>query len=172
MALITDARKLIDQNDVKYRASVSESTWTKIGGMLNFIANRNHQEKQFFLNGPYLTGTKLDGLTVFNFNATIINVYAFNIIAGTSGTTEFDIKIKPQLSGAFTSIFTTRPAISYLAGEVWVGIGDVIANTTAPVLTSSPNGLNVNQGDALVLDLLQAQLGAQNCGVLVHYRPR
>lgn len=171
MALITDARKLIDQNDVKYRSSVSESAWTKIGGMINFIANRNHQEKQFFLNGPYLVGTKLDGLTVFNFDATIINVYAFNIVAGLSGVTEFDIKIKPQTSGSFTSIFATRPVISYLTGgPVWVGVGDSIANTTAPVLTSSP--LNVNRGDALVLDLLQAQVRAQNCGVLVHYRPR
>lgn len=177
MGLIADARKFIDELEVKYRSSVSESTWFKIGGAINFILHRNHQEKQFFLNGPYYLfpgiTTKLDGLTVFNFDAEIINVYMFNMVAGSSSFTELDIKIKPQGSGSFTSIFSTRPAIGYQAGnDVWVGVGDVIPNTTAPVLTSGPSPLAVNKGDGLVLDLINSMPGAQNCGILVHYRPR
>lgn len=177
MAMIPALRKLIDQLEVKYRSSVSESTWAKIGGSLNFIMLTNHQEKQFFLNGPYgEMGTpnfKLDGLTVFQYDAQIFNVYMFNLVGGSAGTTELDIKIKPQASGSFTSIFSTTPKITSAAGDnKWVGVGDVIANTTAPVLSSGGLPLSVNAGDGLVLDLLQAQTGGQNCGALVHYRPR
>ena len=175
MAMVAAARKLIDQLEVKYRASVSERTWTKIAGVINFIVTKNHQENQFFLNGPYsiiaTPQSKLDGLTVFNFDAEIINVYAFNLVAGSGGTTELDIKLKPQASGSFTSIFSTRPALTSAAGnDKWIGIGDTVTGCTAPVLSSTP--FNVNKGDGLVLDLIQAQTGGQNCGILIMYRPR
>lgn len=179
MSMVPALRKLIDQLEIKYRSSVSESTWTKIAGVTNFIVLRNHQEKQFFLNGPYsntLFGPpnfKLDGMTIFQFDAEIFGVYMFNLVAGSVGTTELDCRIKPQLSGAFTSIFTTRPKIQSAAGnDVWVGIGDAIANTTAPVLTSGTDPLQVNAGDGLVIDLIQAQTGGENTGLLIHYRPR
>lgn len=177
MGLIADARKYIDELEVKYRSSVSESTWFKIGGVINFILNRNHQEKQFFLNGNYgllpAPIYKLDGMTIFNFDAEIFNVYMFNIKAGISGTTELDIRIKPQASGAFTSIFSTRPSINYQAGDdKWVGIGDTVTNCVAPVLTSGASPLQVNKGDGLVIDLIQSQARGENCGILIHYRPR
>lgn len=177
MTMVTPAKRLIDILEVKYRASVSESTNSKIAAMLNFISLYNHQEKQFFLNGPYsiiaVPQYQLDGMTVFQFDAEIFNVYMFNLVAGSSGTTELDCRIKPQASGAFTSIFSTRPKITVAAGNAkWVGVGDVVANTTAPILTSGSDPLEVSAGDALVLDLIDAQVGGQNCGLLIHYRPR
>lgn len=175
MSAIAAVRKLIDELEVKYRSGVSESTWFKIGGVINFIVTKNHQEKQFFLNGKYsllaMPQNKVDGLTIFEYDATIINAWLFNIVAGSSGVTEIDCRIKPQNSGSYTSIFSTRPQIAAAAGnDAWIGVGQSFANMTAPVLSASP--LNVNAGDGLVVDLIQAQAGGQNCGLLIHYRPR
>lgn len=175
--MVPALKKLIDILEVKYRSSVSESTWYKIAGVINFITTRNHQEKQFFINGNYgglpAPIFKLDGMTVFEFDAEIFNVWMFNVVEGSAGVTELDIRIKPKGSGAFTSIFTTRPQISFGAGDdVWIEIGDAVPNTQAPVLTSGGAPLQVNRGDALVIDLIQSQTFGENCGILIHYRPR
>lgn len=175
--MITDLKKFIYEEEIKFKAAISESTWFKIGGAINFILHKNHQEKQFFANGLYsaypMPFSFTDGITVFNFDAEIFNVYAFNLDAGSAGDTELDIKLRPQAGGTWDSIFTTTPKINYLTGgPTWVGIGDVISNTTAPVLTSGSNPLSVNKGDALRMDIIQAQTGASSCGMLVHYRPR
>jgi len=176
MGLIADLKKLIYEEEVKYRAAVSESTWYKIGGTLNFLLNRNHQEKAFYLNGSYsgwaVPRTFADGISIFEYDAEIFNVYIYNVNAGSSGITEIDLKLKPQLSGAFTSVFTTTPKIDYRAGTAWAGIGDTINYCTAAVLTSGASPLQVNKGDAIAIDLVSSQVGASNCGLIVHYRPR
>lgn len=176
MGLIADLKKLIYEEEVKYRAAVSESTWYKIGGTLNFLLNKNHQEKSFYLNGAYSGWTTprtfADGLSVFAYDAEIFAITMYNLNAGSSGTTEIDLKLKPQLSGAFTSIFTTTPKITYQAGQAWVSTGDTINYCTAPVLTSGASPLQVNKGDGICIDLISSQVGASNCGLIVHFRPR
>ena len=176
MGVIADLKKYIYEEEVRYRSSVSEGTWFKIGGVINFLLKKNYQVKEFFVNGPYsikpFPHYFEDGIQVFQFDSEIFDVWVFNLVSGSSGDTEFDIKIKPQNSGAWTSIFTVKPKINFAAGEKWIKLGDVIANTTAGVLTSDPNVLQVNAGDAIRLDLIQGQLGAQNCGAIIHYRPR
>lgn len=176
MGLIADIKKLIYAEEVKYKSAVSESTWYKIGGAINFILNRNHQEKQFFANGVYsIMGngqTGVDGLVFFEFDAEIFGVWVFNMKQGVSGTTEIDVKKRPISGGAWTSIFSVTPKFIYGCGnEAMTGIG--IADTTyikAPVLTSPV--VNVNRGDCLRLDLTQVMAQAENCGILIHYRPR
>lgn len=174
MALVSDLKKFIDQLEIKYRAGVSESTFTKIAGMINFLGHRMHSEKMFFLNGPYPSfglQNGVDGLAVFEFDAEIFNVWMFNLVAGSAGTTELDIKLKPFSSGSFTSIFSTTPKItSAAAANTWIGVGDTVIGATAPVLTSSP--LLVNAKDAIRLDKITSMTGAENAGIIVHYRPR
>lgn len=175
MAEIPSVRKFIDQLEVKYQAAVSEATWTKIGGMLNFLGRRVHQEKLFPLDGPYWVITdpqyQASTMAIFEFDAEIFNVWVYNIIAGSSGVTELDCRVKPKNSGAYTSIFATRPQIGYNAGnDVWLGVGDSVSNCTAPVLTSNP--LQVNQGDGIIVDKISSQVGGENAGLIVHFRPR
>jgi len=175
MGMLADLRKFIFSEDVKDGAAVSQGTWNKIGGMLNFLGHRVHQEKQFFLNGPYSGWLSphdfADGLAVFEFDAEIFNVWVFNIVPGATGVTELDIKIKPKSGGAFTSIFSTTPKIlPTAAANTWFEIGDTATGITAPVLTSAP--LLVNRGDAIKLDIITAMDTAQTAGILIHYRPR
>ena len=175
MALLSDVKSYIDELETRYRAAVSEATIQKMGKMINFLGHRSYDTKAFFLNGRYGGASAqngVDGLYVFPFDCEIFNIYIFNNVAGSSGTLELDIKKSTDPAGAFTSIFSTTPKITSAAGNfVWIGVGETLAGATAPVLTSST--ISVNAGDAVRIDLIQAQAGnAENCGLIVYHRPR
>lgn len=175
MAIVPDLKKFIQDVEIKYKSAVSESTWYKIAGMINFIGHKTHQEKQFFLNGPYwiIPGTQigLDGLASFEFDCEIFNVIMFNLVAGSSGTTELDLKLATSSGGAFTSIFSTTPKINSSAGaNAYIPVGGAITGGTAAVLTGA--AATVAAGSVLRLDKIQSMQGAQNTGLIVHYRPR
>lgn len=176
MSDLPESRVFIQTESVRFRSAVSESLLQTVGKMANFLGKRNHQEKQFFINGPYgiatVPATALDGLTFFQFDAEIIDVWAYNIIAGSSGTTEMDIKIA-DLGGSFTSIFSTTPKFASTASNnSWVDASGIVTpgtGVTAPVLSVT----NVDAGQALRFDLITKQGGdPQNCGIVIHYRPR
>lgn len=176
--LIPDLKKFITTLEVKNGSAVSQSTWRKISGMINFIGHRAHQEKVFPINGAYgglahlLPINAIDGYAFFEFDAEIFNVWVYSIKTGTSGITELDVKVKPKGSGSFTSIFSTTPKISSLAAnETFFEIGDTGTGITAPVLNGGVP-FNVNRGDAIRLDLIQAMLNAEHCGIVIHFRPR
>ena len=178
--LVPDLKKFIVGLEVKEASSVSEATWRKIAGMINFLGHRAHQEKVFPINGQYgmLQGlypiNAIDGYAFFEFDAEIFNVWVYSITPGSSGTTELDLKVKPKGSGSFTSIFTTTPKIDSTApAETWFEVGDTGTGIVAPVLNDGGSGVvNVNQGDAIRLDLISAMPSAEHCGVVIHFRPR
>lgn len=189
--LVTPSRTLVYTPGAQFRSAVSEELIQRLAGLENFISLYQHSEKQFFLNGDYsrvaVPQTAADGLAVFEFDATIIDVWMFNIVAGSAGTTELDVKIATTSGGAFTSIFSTTPKITSAAGNnAWVGNPSVWTSgaavqdgtytvptgCTRPVLSGGGQTLDVNKYSAIRLDLISAQTNAQNCGLLIHYRPR
>ena len=175
MAVVPALKKFIQDVEIKYKSAVSESTWYKIAGMINFIGHRVHQEKQFFLNGPYWVIADpqlgLDGLASFEFDCEIFNVIMFNLVAGSTGTTELDLKLATSPGGTFTSIFSTTPKISWTAvNNAYIAVGGTLTGATAPVLTGA--AATVAAGSVLRLDKIQSMPDAQNCGLIVHYRPR
>lgn len=174
MVDLTDLRLLIQEEETQFRYGISESWAQKLGGSMNFMMNRLHQEKQFFANGPYnimtMPQTGVDGLTIMEFDALIINAWAFNLVAGSGSTTELDIKLATAPGGAFSSIFSTTPKFTSSAGSnAWIGVGETLSGATAPVLSTT----QVSTGDALRFDIITAMTGSpQNCGIVIHYRPR
>lgn len=180
MSDLSPERKNIQVEETRFKYAVSESWSQKIGKSINFINYYQHSEKQFFLNGRYaaidLPMLGVDGLCIFNFNAEIFNAYAFNLEAGTGGTTELDIKRATTSGGSFTSIFSTTPKIAYNAGNfVWVGIGETGTGLTAPVFSTvnDDGNVEVNAGDAIRFDILTAQTTRpRSCGIILHYKPR
>lgn len=174
---ITPSRNDIYIEGAQFRSAISEDLVQRVGSSINFINAYQYSEKQFFINGLYGTATTpvlgVDGLAVFEFDAYIIDAWMFNITAGSAGTTELDLKIATTSGGAFTSIFSTTPKISYTSGNsVWVGSPSGAytppTGTTQPVFATR----NVSAYSAIRLDLLQKQTGGQNCGIIIHYRPR
>ena len=55
MANLAEARYNIQQEEVAYKAAISESVATRIGKALNFVNVRQHDVKEFRVNGPYET---------------------------------------------------------------------------------------------------------------------
>jgi hypothetical protein len=111
MADVIPVRTTIQQEATDYKSPVSEDFATRLAQLLNFHAYYQYSEKQFFANGKYgilstYPQTAVDGLIFMPFNAEIIKVVVFNMVAGTSGTTELDIKRATTSGGAFTSIFS------------------------------------------------------------------
>lgn len=174
MSDVTPLKRNIQVEESRFKFAVSESMIQKTAGSINFINYYQHSEKQFFANGKYnLAGfpqTTVDGFTFFQYNAEIIDAWMYIQTAGSSGTTELDVKYASTPGGAFTSIFSTTPKISYAAGDnVWIHVGSALANTTAPVLSTT----NVDAGWALKFDIVQGQSGsAIGTGIVLHYKPR
>jgi hypothetical protein len=178
MAFLADVKKFITAEEVNRNAGVNQSTWRKIGGMINFIGNRVHEVKRFTVNGSYgqLGGgaypfTFVDGAHVFEFDAEIFNIWVYQKTQGTSGQTELDLKVAPYGSNTWSSIFTTTPKILPAAADgVRFKIGDVQTGVVAPVMTGAT--VNVNAGDAIRMDLISAMANPNQAGLIIHFRPR
>lgn len=113
----------------------------------------------FKANGWFSTGTGIDGIFVLPFDAVLKNVIISQEVTGSSGNTTIDIKRKDQGSGSFATIFSTVPSINFAAGSnAWVMIGQTVANTTAPVLTT-PN-LSCSAGQGFRMDITSKQGGS------------
>jgi hypothetical protein len=102
------------------------------------------------VNGLYIVQNGVIKTTA-NSNITIDGVRILIDGAGTAGSTEIDIKRK-RGGGAFTSIFTVKPTISYTAGND--------ALSTAGTL--DPTMVDIEAGDILKLDITAAQTHGVN----------
>lgn len=131
----------------------------------------------FELNGNYSNlstpSTQLDGLRFFNFNATIINAWAWIRGAGASGTTNVDIKYVSAPGGSFASIFSTTPKFTSTSpAAAYVDSTGTVSpptGTTAGVLSTT----SVVAGGALRFDLLGAMVGpTDSVGITVVYKQR
>lgn len=136
-----------------------------------------YAKREFLANGDYSTAasfpqTQVDGYFFFPYNATITSVWIFNLVAGGSGTTEFDLK-KAASGGSFTTMLTTTGKItSTAAANVWTDSNAIIApqsGVTKPVLSST----SVSAGEAIRFDLIQSMATpAADCGMIVYFIPR
>lgn len=175
--IIPPKRNLIYYEGAEFRAAVSEELIQRQGAVTNFISIRQYQEKEFQANGfygrasmPYIV---TDGLTFFNFDAEIVNVFAYINEPGSAGTTEIDLKISAPGSGTWTSIFSTTPKFTSAAAALSrvdvTGTNPPLTGVTAPVLSTT----NVDAGYAVRMDLIQAMTSDPvTCGALIIYRPR
>jgi hypothetical protein len=132
------------------------------GGIHAFKVNGVYNKQTLPLNG-------LDGTFRFEDNATITNVVLIREIAGTTGTTQIDIQIKPP-AGAYATIFTTRPAVTAAAGtDANIGYDETKPNHTTPVFTTYP--FPVVAKSLMRMNLTAAETGDPNTFiVLVMYQ--
>jgi hypothetical protein len=138
----------------------------------NTIAN-NYVTNHWQLNGTY-SGlsyplSEVDGFCFFNYNATIIAMWIYNVTPGSGGTTEFDLKVASP-GGSFTSILSTVGSIdSTAAANSWTDSNSVVGSQTGvtkPVISNA----NINAGQAVRWDILTSQTGAPaDCGVIIHF---
>lgn len=134
------------------------------------------EEIGFELNGNYgsltLPSNQLDGLRFFNYNATILNAWAWIKTAGSSGTTTLDIKIATAPGGSFATIFSTLPSFASTAGaSAYADANGVVTpgtGVTAPVLSTT----TINAGTAMRMDLTAHMVNPDSCGITIIYKTR
>lgn len=176
MTDVADLRAIIQQEESNFKFAVSQSWAYKLAGAVNFINNRQHQEKRFDLNGPYNIGTEypytqIDGMTFFYKDATVVDCFMFIRDVGSSGTTELDVKWAAQGSGVWASIFSTTPKIDSSAGsDTSIHLGQTGAGLTPAVFSKT----SFSAGDRIRMDLIAAQAGSTvfGTGLVLIYRPR
>lgn len=96
--------------------------------------------------------------TVCNFNLTITGVRIYVDQAGSSGTLTCDIKVSHS-GGAYTSILTTLPSVSYTAGNDAVSTNAVLDVTK----------VNISSGDIIRLDTTSSQTYGNGFMVRIDY---
>lgn len=179
MSNLTEVRKDIELEDVKFRSSISEAVGNKIGASINFINRRQYDKHSWNLNGPYALGAGSkgpDGVFTFLFNAEVVGFSYYAGSIGNSGQTIVDVH---WISGGEIdegTIFTTRPQIDIVASNDTITTRDVINSTTLTNPTGHTlavlNKTQFNAGDTLRLDLDDAMTGANNFQFTIFFRPR
>jgi len=178
MAKVTPARIDLQQEELSYRAAISEGTFTRMGSSVNFINERQAQPLTFFLNGPYQKAagqTGLEGLYVFHFDVEIVAVAVGNIVAGSGGTTTLDVHRLTSSGTDAGSIFSVKPSITTAAPNNAYAISNLIdatsqasAGITLPTLSTT----EFDKFDALRVDVDSTMTQAENCFLIIHFRPR
>jgi hypothetical protein len=180
MANITSFRDYIKTEDVQFRSSVSEAVGNKIGASINMINDYQHNNYQVKLNGPYsvLSSPQIatDGVFICDENVEIYAIDMYHNVVGSSGTFELDI-IRHTYSGdTGSTIFSTRPALPFSCGA-FAYLGYRFSDST---ITQNPSGctlptlisINLNRGDMLTCNITSNQVGGQNAGITIKFRPR
>jgi len=179
MSNLPEARNDIELQEVAFRASVSQATFTKFGQAVNFINRRQYDSHPWNFNGRYALGQGVLGSDAFFpclFDMEILGVSFFNRKAGTSGTLEFEIERYTDANTSAGSIFSTTPKIDSTAVDFTYGVYDKLNNATVktatgviiPVITT----VDLDAGDMLVCKLQDTMSDAEDCSIIIHYRPR
>jgi hypothetical protein len=121
MAIITPAPNFIREEEVRYKAAVSEATFTKMGASINYILSRVQDKIEIDLTGYYFisdVSTKgYGGLRYFESETVITSYYLSNSQAGLSGSLAINFDVYDETGVLLGNLFTTPPSISYLAGN-------------------------------------------------------
>jgi hypothetical protein len=180
MTDVVPSRVNIQQEETRFRASVSESMFTRVAGSINLINDRQYDTHDWHLNGqiglfPVVPGP--DGIFAFLFDVEITGfTYRIGDTTGASSSVIVDIH---KLSAGGTddgTIFSTRPQISSAASPdtytTYRQIDDVtLANPTGHTLAVLGT-TEFSAGDALRLDIDQRGTGFQQFQFSINFRPR
>lgn len=183
MADLADERINIQQDEVKYRAAVSEVLLTRVGSAINFINNKQYKHFEFgFLkavgtaaNPTYAKFSPplvISDFEAFPTNSEIVGIEVEHDVTGSSGTSELDIEWSTQNSGTWSTIFSTTPKVASTAPNDaqfdTFGNASTPTGCTVPVLSKS----TFNAGDRIRCKCLSLMAGTPNGFKLtIFYRP-
>lgn len=176
MGDIPKLRRNVKEEEIRYRASISESTFYKLGGSVNFINDRQYYQFYFGMMGPYsFLSTPFNGvgtIEVFDYDAEIVQIWIASAASG-SGTTQIDIKKASLNSSSYSTIFSTKPSVSSSAPSD--AVFDMDSNATLPSGCVRPVLITPNflAGDKLRMDVDSVMgSGARDLQIQIFWRPR
>lgn len=179
MTAVTGERLILQQEETDFDSAVSENLLTRMAAIANFISTRQYDTHGFHFNRLYRRGVGVvgrDGIFPVLFNMEIVGLTLYNRLVGTSDETEIDIKWLSESGVVEGSIFSTTPKFDVNVGNNAYMIYDVQADTTRakPALGATEPVFSKTQfsaGEALRSDILGAMVGAEDCSLLIHFRP-
>jgi len=179
VAIITDARVNIQQEDVQFRSSVSQAVGNKLGGSINFVNNRQFDQHSWNLNGDFsvIAASDVgDGVFICQENMEMVG-YALYI--GTNGSTGSNIICDLHwISSDGTdngTIFSTKPSIATSASDGTFTHSNIRA-VSSEVPTGHTEGVisktDFDRHDGIRFDLDASTGGASNLQLIIFFRPR
>lgn len=121
MAIITPSPNFIREEEVRYKAAISEATFTKIGASVNYILSRVEKTVGVDLTGYYylstITQNGYNGLRYFKNAVNINSYYLSNVITGSAGSISINFDVFDETGFLLGNLFSVAPSISYLAGN-------------------------------------------------------
>lgn len=175
MPVVADARNNIYQEEVVYKAAVSEAVGSKIAGAINFINNKQNKHFDMGVTGGFsvltVPYTDIGAQEVFETASEITNVFVKYGVAGTASTSELDIEWAADNSGTWASIFSTTPKVGNAASDNNVFDANTVctlpANCTRPVLSKT----TFAAGDKIRCNIVTAATGADTMVLKIEFRP-
>lgn len=174
MTEVVAAKKNIQIEEIDFRSPISEATWTKISGSLNFINNYQNKAFDFKFLGPFKPlSIPEDGSKTELFDYEIVGISGMLFLTGTSGTTELDIETytggvsNGSILSTTLTILSSSPVAQFYV-DLLTPLSSATTGVTLPVFSST----EFNAGDAIAPKLISNATNANNLIVNVHYRPR
>jgi hypothetical protein len=173
MALIIPAKVEVFEEETQTGAAVSEAIGDKIGANLNHRIRYEEIRLQWVLNGQYdLKGVPdnyVDGLRAIPKSCRVAYCSVYNLNAGSSGSSRFDIVRFPSAGGPVETLLSVKPVIPQSVGNNAFIIKDVIDNVDIklPVGCTAPEFLitELDAGDMVGIVMDQKQVGGENAGL-------
>lgn len=183
MSDVTERRTNIQNEEIKYKAAVSEYTWRKIAAAINFINNKQYRVFEFgFLKAISAVGTPtyrvftapmvISDVEPFPSDSEIVGIALQHGSSGSSGTTELDIEWTSDNGSSWASIFSTTPKVASTAPSD--AQFDTFGNATTPTGCTVPvlSKTTFAAGDILRCKALGLQAGNPNGFLIrIYYRP-
>jgi hypothetical protein len=175
MTKITPEKKYIQVEEVDFLSGISERTYIKIGGTINWIFDRENKAYDFKFIGNFrpIDGGE-DTTRGVIWPVEIVGITGSLAVTGVANNTIVDLHLIRN-GVDLGSLWSTKLQIANSAadgvtfGENYPDGTDLNpAGVTLPVF----NSFNLNQFDALRVDLDANATGACNLALNIHYRPR
>jgi len=166
---ITPQRNTVFVEEVDAKSAISETTFRRIGGSINFIINKIFDRLFFEWSGFYKVTSVSDGMNGYRYiyRQSDISWYVLsNNIAGSSGNSEVNFDVYDETNTLLGDLFSIAPSISSAAGSRAV-VGRDVDNSSdiesgANKVVGTLNYTTLNSGWSLVPKITSAQVDGRN----------
>jgi hypothetical protein len=184
--IVNPNREILYIGDVAYKRANSEAIMSRFAATNNFISKYQVDYVSFFLNGSYSVTSGsfgFDGAYTAFTKSQIVGIQMWNAEAGSSGTTELDIRKLNTAGVDQGSIFSTTPKINSSASNAArvfrnyeSGNDFNVTGGTLPVLNFNDNidgvpAYVLQEGETIYLNVISTMISAKNCALTLNIRP-
>ena len=169
MTDIVPSRNIIQVEETKYKASVSEATMQRIGASINFIINKIYDRLYFEWGQVPRVTTYSEGLQGIRYIYETVEISRYilsTFTAGTSGTNAVNFSVYNEFNTLLGDLFSTPPSIGSGAGNRAI-VGKDVENSQDILAGASKvvgilNYTQLNSGWYIIPKITSAQVDSRH----------